>query len=221
MGLTCAKLVIIIMIVLMLKKYLHKVSPIRFAIIAGGLIITAPILGGVAFGITTNTTISSVISPVISLFTTNGTVNVNVTPTNAGAQTVASDTVTVSTNDISGYTLKLEDNDANSNLVSGANNITPTAGTQASPIALVSGKWGYRVDGLGGFGAGPTGALSNVAITAGTYAGVPVSGSPNTLKTTATNVANDTTTVWYSVAANTTVLQGTYTDIVTYTALTN
>ncbi len=203
----------------MLKKLLSSISPWHFAITASGMILAAPILSGAVFS--ANTTISSVISPVISLFTTSGTVNVNVTPTVGGVQTIASDTVTVSTNDVAGYTLKLEDADANTNLVSGANNIAATTGTQASPIALTSGKWGYRVDSVGGFGAGPTSPQSNAAISALTFAGVPVSGSPNTLKATGTNASNDVTTVWYSVVANTTVLSGTYTDIVTYTALVN
>lgn len=203
----------------MLKETLFKIKPAYLAATAGAVLLAAPILSGAAFS--ANTTISSVISPVISLFTTSGTVNLNVTPTSSGAQTIASDTVTISTNDISGYTLKLEDADANANLVSGSNNITPTTGTQASPIALTSGKWGYRVDSLGGFGAGPTSALSSGALASDTFAGVPVSGSPNTLKTTSATATNDTTSVWYSVAANTGVPQGTYTDVVTYTALTN
>ncbi len=204
---------------LMVKMHFLDIKPIRLAIVASGLIMISPVLSGAVFS--ANTTISSVISPIISLFTTSGTVNVNVLPTVAGAQTIASDTVTVSTNDISGYTLTLEDADANTNLVSGSNNISATTGTQASPIALTSGRWGYRVDGAGGFGAGPTSSQSSAAFVADTFAGVPASGSPNTLKTTSTNSTNDVTTVWYSVAANATVLQGTYTDIVTYTALTN
>lgn len=198
---------------------LSRIKPWRLALVASGLILVSPILAGATYGATT--TISSIISPIISLFTTSGTVNVNVTPTVSGAQTIADDTITVSTNDISGYTLKLEDGDSNTNLVSGSNNIAATAGTQASPVALTSGKWGYRVDSLGGFGAGPTSPLASGAFSALTFAGVPANGSPNTIKTTGTNVTSDTTSVWYSVAANATVLQGTYTDTVTYTALTN
>lgn len=170
---------------------------------------------------TASTTISTTISAVISLFTTNGTVTANILPTVSGAETIASDTVTISTNDTNGYTLKLEDSDSTTSLSSGGNTIAATTGTQASPIALVAGKWGYRVDSLGGFGAGPTTAQSNIAISSTKFAGVPASGSPNTLKTTATTASNDTTTVWYGVAADTSQAVGTYTDTVTYTALTN
>lgn len=170
---------------------------------------------------TATTTINSVISPVISLFTTSGTVNLNVTPTAAGAQTTASDTVTISTNDSAGYTLKLSGTTTNTNLVSGANNIAATTGTPAAPIALTSGTWGYRIDSAGGFGAGPTSVINSAVIGALTYAGVPSSATPVTLATTAAVATNAVTTVWYSTADNYSVPSGTYTQQVTYTATAN
>lgn len=170
---------------------------------------------------TANTTVSSNISAAISLLTSNGTVNINVIPTGSGVQTIASDTVTVSTNDAAGYTLQLGETGASSALVSGSNTIAAVAGTQAAPIAETANSWGYRVDGVGGFGAGPTSAVSNAAIGSATFAAVPATASPNTLKTTATTASNDTTTVWYGIAANTTAASGTYTNSVTYTAVAN
>ena len=170
---------------------------------------------------TATTTINSVISPVISLFTTSGTVNLNVTPTAAGAQTTASDTVTISTNDSAGYTLKLSGTTTNTNLVSGANNIAATTGTPAAPIALTSGTWGYRLDSASGFGAGPTSVINSAVIGALTYAGVPSSATPGTLATTAAVATNAVTTVWYSTADNYSVPSGTYTQQVTYTATAN
>jgi hypothetical protein len=172
--------------------------------------------------LTATTTISSNISKVISLLTTSGTVNADVLPTGSGAQTIASDTVTVSTNDSSGYALTLADTDATTTLVSGGNSIAASTGTQTTPIVMTSNTWGYAVQSVGGFnGSGYAGASS--AAISGTlkFAGVPATGSPNTLKTTAGTAANDTTTVWYAVAANTTQPSGTYTDSVTYTATTN
>ena len=82
--------------------------------VIGGVVTLAMIFSSTAIvgASTANTTISSTISPVLSLFTTNGTVNVNVTPTSGGAQTIASDTVTISTNDSSGYTLQLAESGA-------------------------------------------------------------------------------------------------------------
>jgi hypothetical protein len=169
-----------------------------------------------------NTTISSNVSPVISLFTTSGTVSDNVTPTGSGAQTIQSDTVTVSTNDSSGYTLQLAESSATTTLTSGSNTIPASAGTQTTPTVMAANTWGYRADGVGGFGAGPTTSASN-AVISGTikFAGVPVPASPNTLADTAGTASNAITTVWYGVAANTSQPSGTYTNTVTYTCTAN
>ena len=87
------------------KKYLSTL----FAL---ALLFSTFALPAVAGAATTGTTINSAISSVISVFTSNGTVTVNVTPTGAGAQTIASDTLTVSTNNSAGYTLQIADSDA-------------------------------------------------------------------------------------------------------------
>ena len=164
------------------------------------------------------TTVSSTIGSVMGLFTTSGTVNINATPTAGGVQTTASDTVTVTTNDSDGYTLQLAETTATTTLTSGSNTIPATTGTQASPTALVANRWGYRVDGIGTFGAGPTTPISNAAIGTVTYAAVPATASPNTIKSTSSTATNDTTTVWYSVAVNSATPSGVYTNSVTYTA---
>jgi hypothetical protein len=172
--------------------------------------------------LTQTTTISSTLGSVINVFSTSGTVSLAATPTGAGVQTTASDTVTVSTNDSSGYTLTLNETTGSSALVSGGNTIPAITGsTFASPVALTANTWGYRVDGAGGFGAGPTSGLSSAAIGTVKYAPVPATASPQTLKTTATTASNDVTTVWYSVAVNTSTPTGTYTNGVTYTATAN
>lgn len=181
-------------------------------------VVGLPTMAGAA---TTSTTINSAISSVISVFTSNGTVAANVTPTGGGAQTIASDTLTVSTNNSLGYTLQIADSDATTTLVSGGNTIPASSGTQASPTAQSVNTWGYRVDGVGGFGAGPTSGQNSAAIGSSTFAGVPASSSPNTIKTTSSTASNDTTTVWYGVAANTSQPTGTYSDTITYTATAN
>lgn len=176
----------------------------------------------VASAATASTTISSNISSVISLLTTNGTVNVNVVPTASGAQTIASDTVTVSTSDTSGYTLDVAETGAGSGLVSGGNTIPASSGSQTTPVAMAANTWGYRVDSLGGFGAGPTSGQSSGAVSGSIkFAAIPATGSPNMIKTTAGTASNDTTTVWYGVTANTAQPNGTYTNSVTYTATAN
>jgi hypothetical protein len=181
-------------------------------------VVGLPTMAGAA---TTSTTINSAISSVISVFTSNGTVAANVTPTGGGAQTIASDTLTVSTNNSLGYTLQIADSDATTTLVSGGNTIPASSGTQASPTAQSVNTWGYRVDGIGGFGAGPTSGQNSAAIGSSTFAGVPANSSPNTIKTTSSTASNDTTTVWYGVAANTSQPTGTYSDTITYTATAN
>ncbi len=201
-----------------MKKVVLRLRSLPAIIALVGLASSAVLVGSAAAA---TTSISSVISPVISLFTTSGTVNLNVTPTGAGAQTTASDTVTVSTNDVAGYTLQLAETGAGTTLLSGSNTIAATTGSPAVPIALTAGKWGFRVDSLSGFGAGPTTTLNSAVIGAVKYAAVPVTGSPLTLKTTAVTASNDTTSVWYSVAADTTQPSGTYTNSVTYTVTSN
>ena len=181
-------------------------------------IILTPVAAGAA---TANTIISSQISAVIGLFTTSGTVTVDGTPNGTGVQTIASDTVTVSTTDTAGYTLKLAESTGVSNLVSGSDTIPASSGSQASPVAASVNTWGYRVDSIGGFGAGPTSSASNQAISSAKFAAVPATASPNTIKTTSTTATSDTTTVWYQVSANTSTPPGTYTNTVVYTAVTN
>lgn len=174
-----------------------------------------------ASALTASTTINSTISSVISVLTTNGTVTLDVIPTGAGAQTIGSDTVTVSTNDPAGYTLQLSTTGASTAMTSGAYSIIAAAGSQASPAAMAVNTWGYRVDGVGGFGAGPTSSASSAAMSSTTFAGVPSNSSPNTIKTTSGTATSDTTTVWYTVAADTSQEYGTYTTSVTYTATAN
>lgn len=190
------------------------------AVIAGtfGLTIALPLAAEAA---TASTTVSSAIGSTISI-SSSGTVNVNVTPTGAGAQTIEADTVSVSTNDSSGYTLQIAETGASGSLTSGSNTIAGVSGSQTTPVVETAGTWGYRVDGVGGFGSGPTSAASNQAISSTIkFAAVPATASPNTIKTTATAASNDSTSVWYGVAANTSQASGTYTNSVTYTATGN
>lgn len=182
-------------------------------------ILASPVIASAASN-TANTTINATIASVISI-STSGTVAIGVTPTGSGAATSNSDTVTVSTNNAAGYNLTLADSDTNTNLVNGGNNIAAHAGTWASPTTLANNSWGYRVDGAGSFGAGPTSAETNQANLTGSWAGVPSSASPQQLKTTSATASGDNTVVWYGVKVDTTKPNGLYTDQVTYTATTN
>lgn len=176
----------------------------------------------VAFANTATTTVSSEIGGYISAFTTSTTVNVDVLPVDGtGRQTIAKDVVTVSTNNSAGYTLTLVDTDGvNTNLTNGGNTIASISGSAASPAALTAGTWGWRADGVGSFGAGPTSTLASGTISGTiTFAGAPTTATQ--LKSTSSTATNETTDVWYSVAANNSQAPGTYTNGMTYTATAN
>lgn len=198
----------------MKKRYLYRFG----SVIAVTGVVLSPVMASAVSG-TGTTTINATIGSVISM-TTNSTVALPVTPVSGGSATSASDAVSVSTNNALGYTLTLADADATTTLTSGTNTIPASAGTFAAPGALANNTWGYRVDNVGTFGAGPTSAQVNQAGLSGTWAGVPATGSPHTLKSTSTTATNDITTVWYGVRADTTNPNGVYADQVTYTATT-
>ena len=168
--------------------------------------------GSCQFGQTCSVTISSL-----------GSLSLNVTPTLSGSCTIASDTVSVLTDDSNGYTLTLNDSTTNTALVNGSSSINATTGTFASPAALVANSWGYRVDSLGSFGSGPTTAQSNAPINGTTFATIEASNaSPDTLADTSI-VADPAvvTTVWYGVCANSSANSGAYSSQIIYTALAN
>ena len=150
-------------------------------------------------------------------------VALNITPTASGSCTIQKDAVSVLTSNSSGYTLTLADSSTNTALLNGASSISASSGTQASPAALTVNHWGYRVDGIGGFGAGPTSAQSNISIGSTLFAGLPASNATASTIASTSSAASPAvvTNVWYGVCANTSVASGTYTSQVTYTALTN
>lgn len=186
------------------------------AIVAVVGVVLAPVAASAA---TANTTVRATIGSTISI-TTSGTVVLNITPVSGGAQTSASDTVTVNTNNAAGYNLVLEDGDATTNLVNGGNTITAHAGTYASPTTLANNTWGYAVAALNNFDASYS-VFSNQTSHASIWAGMPASGSGQQIKNTGTTASNDVTTVWYSAKADTTKPNGNYDDVVLYTATTN
>lgn len=203
-----------------MKTKNKQVSSRITAIVAVVAVVLSPVVASAA-STTAATTINATVGSTISM-TTSTAVAIAVTPTSGGAMSSNSDAVSVSTNNALGYTLTFTDTSAVTTLVSGGNSILTDVGTQAAPsVSLTLNRWGYRVDGIGGFGAGATTAETNIASSAFKWAGVPATGSPNTLKTTGITASNDITTVWYGVKVDTTKPNGTYTGSVTYTATTN
>lgn len=170
-----------------------------------------------------NTTINAVIASVISI-TTNGTVTLNITPVSGGSQTSASDTVTVSTNNSTGYNLAIKDADATLTLTKGGDTIAASTNTFATAGTLANNTWGWAVanntTGIGSNGFdGSYSALNNVTSSSSNWAGITA--SDQQFKNTSTTASGDTTTVWFSAKADTSKPNGTYSDVVTYTATTN
>jgi hypothetical protein len=202
-----------------------------------GLIMAPVFASSLASADTASTTISSVITAGISAFTTSGTVNIDASSASGVKQTVNTDTVTISTNDTAGYTLTLQDGNNSNDLCTspgaGCTGIAAVTATSASPALMdssVINKWGYHIDGAtkwcnSGSTCGATfgTSLSSNQSPSATlkFAKVPVSGSPDTLKTTATTASSDVTNVWYAINIDPTQASGTYTDPVTYTATAN
>lgn len=202
-------------------KRTHRVGSWVAAIAVVGVAVS-PVVASAA---TANTTINATIAAVISV-ATSSTVAISLTPTSGGVVSSNSDTVTVNTNDTLGYVLTVADSDATTTLSSGANSMSASTGTKTAPITLANNTWGFAVvtgtTGIGtnGFDASYSTETNNASSTS-KWAGMPATGSPMMLKTTAATATNDTTTVWYAVKATSSQPNGTYTDTVTYTATAN
>jgi hypothetical protein len=165
---------------------------------------------------TANSSVEATVASVVSV-SSSGTVPISVTPTGGGATASASDTVSVDSNNASGYDLTLVDADstytmagflASDGVTTNGDTLAKTAGTYGSPAALDANSWGWRVDNLGTFGTGGT----------STYAGIPATGSAQNIRTTSTTASGEVTTVKYAVKVDTTKKSGIYKDTVTYTA---
>lgn len=198
------------------EKFQIKVLVASLAIVVAAVLASN---NGFADTKTANTTINANVGSAITI-TSLDSVNINVTPAASGPRlSSAHDTVTVNTNNSTGYNLTIQMNTAETSLLNGTNAITKATGSLAVPAALGANTWGYRVAGSGGFGAGAA-AESNVAASAYTWAGVPANGAPDQVKSTSGVADDDTTDIWYAIMADTTKPSGTYTGKVTYSATT-
>ncbi|MBP7760627.1 hypothetical protein KA093_02435 [Candidatus Saccharibacteria bacterium] len=206
-----------------MKQQLKSRAAVVASVAAVVGLVLAPVAASAA---TANTTINAVLASSISV-TTSGTVTLNIIPVSGGAQSTASDTVTVTTNHGTGYNLSLKDADANTNLVNGGNNIpTSSSTTWGSPATLSNNTWGYGIaSGTANLTAGSNFSASYTAQTDQTtdsHLFLGVKTTDQLLRTTSAAAGSgEVTTVWYSAKADTTNPTGTYTDTVTYTALTN
>jgi hypothetical protein len=160
----------------------------------------------------------------ISLTSSNN-ISVDVTPSDSyGNCSISNDQVSVLTDSSTGYSLTLSTNSSSNSLTNGHSYITSTSGTYSSPSTLSQNQWGYRIDGQGGFGSGPTTTITNNTYPISkTFAGAPPNTLPPTTVVTSLGSANPAviTKVWYGVCANTSLTPGLYTGQVLYSATTN
>lgn len=193
------------------------------AVVSLGIIVSPALVS--AASDTKNTTVSVSVGSVISM-TTGASVAISLTPTAGGVVSSSSDTVSVSTNNATGYNLTVADSDATTTLANGGNSFAAGSGSKAAPVVLANNTWGFAVPtgttgiGTNGFDASYSAENNNAASTS-KWAGMPATGSPMTLKSTTTTATNDSTVVWYAAKATTAQPNGTYTGTVTYTATTN
>ncbi len=201
---------------MILKKVLLSVFLAILSAFAGfGLVSASPYGEGIYGSCTYGDTCSISVS-------TSGTVSISISPTPSSVTSIAGDTVTVTTNNTGGYNLELETNTGTNTQLDGPLVDIPTSsGTPGSPTTLAVNTWGFRVDSVSGFGAGPTSAVTNANSSSLTFAGLPVENSPTTVHSSSSAApAGEDTSVWYGARVDTQLPSASYSQTVRYTAVT-
>lgn len=198
---------------------MKKIIKYTSIVLTSAAIVALPVFSASAE--TSNTVITATIGSTISVqSTSNVALNINPTATQAKASSGKA-TVTVSTNNATGYNLKIGMNGADRNLNKASDNITAHAGTLAAPTALANNTWGYRVENVGGFNAGNITPENNVNDLAGTFAGVPAQNAEEEIKNHNAAVQSNTTDVLFGAKVDATKPSGAYTGTVVFTATAN
>ena len=198
---------------------MKKIIKYTSIVLTSAAIVALPVFSASAE--TSNTVITATIGSTISVqSTSNVALNINPTATQAKASSGKA-TVTVSTNNATGYNLKIGMNGADRNLNKATDNITAHAGTLAAPTVLANNTWGYRVENVGGFNAGNITPENNVNDLAGTFAGVPAQNAEEEIKNHNAAVQSNTTDVLFGAKVDATKPSGAYTGTVVFTATAN
>lgn len=153
--------------------------------------------------------------------TSSGTVTLNIDPSASGVYTIQKDSINIQSGATTGYTVDLSASSSTTDLESGVNKISRLSTSFSSPAVLATNKWGYRIDDIGSFGSGPTSAVTNALSNSLKFTGIqPVSSADTILSTSSESVSGgDDYDIWYGVKADSTLPNGTYSQIVTYTAI--
>lgn len=152
---------------------------------------------------------------------TSGTITLNVNPTASGVYTTQKDSINIQSGASTGYTVDLSASSSTTDLESGANKINRLSASFSSPATLSVNNWGYRIDDIGAFGIGPTSAITSAPSNSLKFAGIqPVSSADTILSTSSASAGGgDDYDIWYGVKADSTLPNGTYSQVVTYTAI--
>lgn len=198
---------------------MKKVIKYTSVVLTSAAIVALPIFSASAE--TSNTMITATVGSTLSVQSTNN-INLAINPTAGQAKASSGKaTVTVSTNNSTGYNLKIGMNGTDRNLKKGSDSIATHSGTLTAPSVLANNTWGYRVAGVGGFAAGNMDAQNNVNDLSGTFAGVPANNALDQIKNHTSAVQSNQTEVLFGAKVDSTKPSGAYTGTVVFTATAN
>ncbi len=154
------------------------------------------------------------VAPVISLTTSasNGTLSIPIIPNSSGASGSNDLTVSVHTNNQTGYKLTMNSTGTDTSLTHQADatqKIPSTTNTLVSPAALANNTWGYSTW---------TNGQSSASTT---FSRIPSLSAPDTLRTTSTLTDPTDTKLTFGARINTEKPSGTYTNTVVFSATSN
>ncbi len=154
------------------------------------------------------------VASVISLTTnaTNGEISIPISPLASGATGSNDLTVSVHTNNQTGYKLTMSSDTPDTSLthqVENTKKIASTANTLEAPAALTNNTWGYSAWGEG------------QSTSSTTFSRIPSLSAPDTLRTTSDISDPTDTKLTFGAKVDTTIPSGTYTNTVTFTATSN
>ena len=155
----------------------------------------------------TDTTVTATIEPVLSMSLNTNAIDLNIIPSSAGTEEYGSVTLTVDTNNSTGYQLTMSS--TSPNLIGNNANSIPTisGATSSSPLALDVNTWGWYADSFGSFNQ--------------TYISLPDTGNELLVRQTNTNGLADRTIAYFGAKLNLSTPADTYSNTITFTAITN
>ena len=154
-----------------------------------------------------DTTVTATIEPVLSMSLNTNAIDLNIIPSSTGTEEYGSVTLTVDTNNSTGYQLTMSS--TSPNLIGSSANSIPTisGATSSSPLALDANTWGWYADSFGSFNQ--------------TYISLPDTGNELLVRQTNTNGLADRTIAYFGAKLNLSTPADTYSNTITFTAITN